>query len=273
MSKSGWLKKIEEKAGGKPVLLLEGNTDIRILSYFLEQVSPGWQTGKAILSAGKKSQVIEAVSKHHPEWVGIVDKDEWSPDQVTEELQVLQRVKTLPRFCLENYFCVPKEIWPALPSHRSHALNNEFSRFEQPVLNALHDWMAHGAMWRVIRKRRKMLLHESGFPAKLDMEPVTNIAEIREILKDWHGQLDPDRIIREYKWELAEAEKLSVDEQLKFYIHGKKFFQSVTVPLLNRFFGQASHGKWLERFTDSHYGIKTPLELKLFFKEILGLFE
>ncbi|MDM8525179.1 hypothetical protein QUF80_17550 [Desulfococcaceae bacterium HSG8] len=266
------MKKIEDDAGGKPVLLVEGNTDIRILSYFLEQVSPGWQTGKAILCAGKKSQVIDAVSNYHPEWVGIVDKDEWSPDMINDKLRNLSRVKTLPRFCLENYFCVPEEIWPALTPASRQSPNDEFGQFQQPVLNDLPDWVAHGAMWRVIRKRRKVLLRESGFPAKLDREPVTDIAEIREILRDWHEQLDPDRIIREYRLELTETEELSANEQLKFYIHGKKFFKSVIVRLMNRFFGQASHDKWADRLTHSTYGIKTPSELELFFTEILGLF-
>lgn len=273
MSKPRWLKQVEEKAVVKPVLLVEGNTDLRILSYFLEQVSPGWAAQIIMLPAKRKSQVIEGIQTYHPEWVGIVDKDEWPVDRTVEVLQDTPRVKALPRFCLENYFCVPDELWSALPSTSKQRLKNRQNSLKDPILALLPDWVAHGAMWRVIRKRRTVLLQDSGFPAKLDRKPVTDLTQIRQILEAWHNQLDPKQIIADYEEELASAQKLSTDEQLQTYIHGKKFFRQVVVPTLNRLFAQQSPRTWLERFSNSASGVTTPPDLYQFLQDVLSLFK
>lgn len=145
MSKPKWLRVIENRAGGKPVLLVEGNTDIRIIAYFLGQVVTTWNTNIVLLPAQRKSQVIEAISNYHPEWVGIVDQDEWSPQQIKKNLTT-PRVKTLPRFCLENFFCIPAELWDAVPDKLKNTNHNAFPQLEQSVLESLSDWVAHGAM-------------------------------------------------------------------------------------------------------------------------------
>lgn len=138
MSKPRWLKQVEEKAVAKPVLLVEGNTDLRILSYFLEQVSPGWAAQIVMLPAKRKSKVIEGIQTYHPEWVGIVDKDEWPVDRTVEVLQDTPRVKALPRFCLENYFCVPDELWAALPSTSKQRLKNRPNRLKGHTEKVAH---------------------------------------------------------------------------------------------------------------------------------------
>jgi len=273
MSRPRWVQEIEDKSGSKPVLLVEGDVDTRIVAYFLEQVSPGWETGVILLSAGYKSRVIEGVRNYHPEWVGIIDTDEWTLDQVQRELTQLPRVRALPRFCLENYFCVPEELWSALPLIQQEAVGNDPSRLAQPVLTLLPDWVAHGAIWRVIRSRRTGLLNQSGFPAKLDNVPVTDLAEIRRILESWHAQLDPDQIINEYQQALDIAQRLTTDEQLKSYVHGKKFFNQVIVSTLNQLFGQRDAYTWLQTFTQPPYGLNTPPDLEEFLLEVLNLFE
>ena len=55
MSKPKWLREIENQAGEKPVLLVEGNTDIRVIAYFLGQVSATWNTEIVLLPAQRKS--------------------------------------------------------------------------------------------------------------------------------------------------------------------------------------------------------------------------
>jgi len=102
MSQPQWIRRIKEQAKDKAVLLVEGNTDLHILGYFLNQVSPNWDAQIVMRSANRKSQVIEGI-KYRPEWVGIVDKDEWAPTQIASQLQHVPRVKTLPRFCIESY--------------------------------------------------------------------------------------------------------------------------------------------------------------------------
>lgn len=264
-----WLTDLETASGGKPVLLVEGNIDTRILADFLTQLSPGWEVQFVMLSAGSKSRVIEGVRDHDPDWAGVVDTDEWSPAEVQLALTSVPRVRALPRFCLENYFCLPQEIWQAIPPAQRNRIDE--TQFAQPILAQLPAWVAHGAMWRVIRGRREHLLHRSGFPAELDRAPVTDLSQIRSILTAWYEQLDPDRIISEYQQELTEAEKLASDDQLKTYIHGKKFFRQVVVPTLNQFFDQTRTDIWLQRLTQAPQGLSAPTDLHNFLTDVLAL--
>ena len=270
MSKPEWLQDLEARSGGRTVLLVEGNVDTGILAHFLTQISPGWDARIVLLPARFKSRVIEAIRDYHHEWAGIVDIDEWSPDDVQKELENATRIKTLPRFCLENYFCVPEELWNALPPVQRQAIDNDPHRLARPILEQLPDWVAHGAMWRVIRGRRRGLLHESGFPAKLDHTPITDLNEIRAILTAWHEQLDPEQIIGEYREELKKAQRLTPDEQLKRYIHGKKFFKQVITHTLNELFGQPTTGTWLQRLSRPDHEVAIPADLREFLTDVLA---
>ncbi len=273
MSKPKWLREIENEAGEKPVLLVEGNTDRRILAYFLEQVFATWNVHLVMLSAKGKSQVIQAISDDHPAWVGIVDQDEWDPQQINDKI-TNPRVKVLPRFCLENFFCVPDELWGAMPDRLKTTQPQAFPQLKKIILDSLSDWVAHGAMWRIIRNRRAGLLYDSGFPAKLDRAPVTDIDEIKAILKEWQVQLDPDQVISEYQTELTQVNHtLKPERQLREYIHGKKYYRQVIVPALNSIFQPTDADAWLERFTSSTEGLKVPPDLYNVLTEILELFE
>ncbi len=267
---SQWLQELineVEELGEKPALVVEGKDDIDAFTYFLNQSSLDWNKHVLIRSVDKKDRVITAV-KNNPHWAGIVDVDEWSPTEVAQQLKNVPRVKVLPRFCLENYFCVPTEIWAALPLASKNKV--DFYRLNQPILDELPKWVKHGAIWRVIRTRRTSLLYKSGFPQKLDDTPVED-AEIRPILTEWHNQINPDRIIAEYEIELAEAQQRTSNDQLKCYVHGKKFFNRVVVPTLNILFGQANETEWVNRLTQQN-GLRVPDDLRIFLSEILNLF-
>ena len=268
-----WIKQIERAAGGKAVLLVEGGTDIRILSYFLDKVSSGWNTRFGLFPVNSKKNVIQAIKTYHPEWVGVIDQDEWSPEYVIKSTQELPRIKVLPRFCLENYFCVPEELWEALPPSLRASLSHGQEDLTQPLIHAIPDWLAHGAMWRVIRRKHTRLVYESRFPTEFDSQPITDEQEIRRIFEAWHTQLDPEQILHEYRAELSEANTRTVYEQLTGYVHGKKFFQQVVTPTLNSLFGQENADIWLERFTHEPYGLSLPPDLSHFLQEVLALCE
>lgn len=267
-----WVKEIVDNAGNKRVLLVEGKRDRAVLSYFLNQVYPEWNSKFVLHAAESKKRVIDCIQYYRADWVGIVDKDEWSPKQIEELGRELPRLKVLPRFCIENYFCVPKELWSALPLNQKETINNEFDRLAKPLMAVLPNWLSHGVMWRVIMNRRRDLLNESGFPAKLDREPITDLDEIRRILETWHKQLDPDAIISEYQQELAAAEKRDSVDELQHFVHGKKFLSSVVVPALNKIFTQASVDVWLGQLMRDDRGFSIPSDLQGFLSEVIGLF-
>ena len=262
-----WLLELEPKAPGKRVILVEGTSDTKALSYFLNLLEPNWRTDIALLNADSKKRVQKGV-KHYDNWVGIVDRDEWSDEQVQKLAQSSPRLHILPRFCIENYFCVPSELWYVLPTTLKQEI--DYGDFEQRILQNLPDWVAHGAMWRVIQKRRSVFLYDSNFPAALDARPVTNIDEIRDVLRSWHTQLDPEQIIQEYQHDLAVAQQHSNEYLLKEYVHGKKFFKQVIVGnVLKGLFGQKSTSQWQEDVKKDNR-LALPADLESFLQGILN---
>jgi hypothetical protein len=73
-----WVTDIETKAGGKPGVLVQGQDDFVLLGHFLSQHTAGWDQQLYLTATGTKQQVIKGIETHHPEWVGIVDLDEWA---------------------------------------------------------------------------------------------------------------------------------------------------------------------------------------------------
>lgn len=272
-----WLEVIETSAGGKAVLLVEGETDIKTFGYFLARLFPDWNTRFVMHSANSKEHVIAAIEKYHStDWVGVVDRDEWSPSDIIEKTQNLPRIKVLPRFCLENYFCVPSELWDAFPSHQKS--KQPFEALKEPIEKSLPAWLSHAAIWRAIHKRHSILVYGSDFPSELENCPIIDTQgipdeqRIRQILEAWHNQLDPNSILAEYRQELAGATQLNPEQQLSTYIHGKKFFNEVVVKTLNTLFGQQPSVQWRENFTTLPAGIAIPTDLQAFLTEIVSLF-
>jgi len=238
-----WINEIDELSRGLPVLLLEGKDDILFFQHFLNQHTPTWRLRLHIAAANSKMQVIQCVTTHRPHWLGIVDSDEWSPEDVLSATQGSPRLKLLPRFCSESYFCHPDELWATLPPLQ-RARVKDSTTFAQPIWDKLPDWVAHGALWRVLRR----LYQAAKLPEELERAPITDEGRIRAVLQAWHEQLSPDTVLNDYHTELARARSLSRDEQITRYIHGKKFFNQVVVQYLDQTFAGKGADDWLQKF-------------------------
>jgi hypothetical protein len=260
-----WLPAIEDEAAGKPVLLVEGSDDNVILSYFLEKHRPGSDQRIFIGEAGGKPEVIRGL-KHRPQWIGVVDRDVWSQDDVDKVRRQTPRLFVLSRFCIESFFCVPEELWPALPPSHRGAVEDNIDRLKRPIFDVLPDWVAHSAMWRVLRIRAEGVRSRDIFPHALQKSPITDEDEIRRILETWHRYLDPERILEGYRAERQRGLALSVVEQFAGYVVGDKFFKKVIASILDELFG-ATDKNWLERFRDEQ--IQPPPDLTALFDEIL----
>ncbi len=266
MSRPLWLDPIEQEAGGKPVVLLEGQDDEVMLGHFLSQHSSGWERRLHLAAAGSKRRVVRGVTVHRPDWLGIIDCDEWSPADVEDACAQSDRLLILPRFCLESYFCVPEELWEALPEVQRQRVGDAIEKLADPIWEALSDWVAHGAMWRVLHDRWQDLR----FPAELENQPVTDEARIRDILQTWHDGLKPDVILDAYRNALQSARSdLTAERQLKSYVHAKKFFNQIVVQQLDQLFSGRGRGDWLQKFRDG--GIQPPPDLSALFDEMWRL--
>lgn len=260
-----WVNEIENQGRGNPALLVEGDDDVRLFRHFLNQHAPGWDLRLHLASAGSKSHVISGVAVHRPAWIGVVDLDERSPEDLQEAVARSTRLRALPRFCIESYFCHPAELWAALPPAQRTRVKDDLQALAGPILKALPDWVAHGALWRVLRR----LYHAARLPAQLDNAPVTDEAEIRRILQAWHDRLAPDEVIEQYRSELGAARELSQNEQLTRYVHGKKFYNQIVVQTLDRLFAGRGADDWLQKFRDEK--MQPPSDLKVLLDWILSL--
>jgi hypothetical protein len=272
MNSLPWIVDIKSRAGGKPVVLVEGQDDVVLLGHFFSQRAPDWVQRLHLAEARGKKRVVQGITVHCPDWIGIIDWDEWASLDVQDALKKTDRLKVLPRFCIESYFCVPEELWEALPLPQRQRVGDDITKLSRLILSALPDWVAHGAMWRVLRARRRGLFSGLGFPAELENRPVTDEAEIRAILQTWYDYLKPDDILNAYRAELQAARvNHSEEQQLKIYVHGKKFFDQVVVQHLDQLFSGKGRGDWLQRFRNGP--IQPPLDLVDLLDEVLSLIQ
>ena len=265
MTTPAWLKDIEYRRGNFPVLLVEGDDDRRWFEHFLDQYSFEWRSKFAIFPAEGKQRVLSGVKNYHStDWAGIVDMDEGFSDDIQNRLVNSPRIRTLPRFCLESYFVVPEEIWRVLPDSQKGQTTQ--ADWETAILSDVPAWVAHGAMWRVLRR----VYQNSRLPEGLDREPVTDRTKILEILQAWHLSLSPNQVMAEYDLDLAAAQRLPLDEQIKTYIHGKKFFHQVVIQKMDRLFHGKGLDDWMDGFQKSR--IQPPADLIVLLDWVLGLF-
>jgi hypothetical protein len=265
MSRFDWVAEFRRTWGTKPVILVEGEDDILFYKHLLRLVDPDWEDRFGIEWVCGKSYVFRGCKKV-PSWRGIVDCDEWDDAKVALEQRKVPNVQILPRFMTQNYWVNPDELWTFLPAHQ-----RRLHIQAQPLLNAdieaqRTDWVAHGAMWRVMLRRRTGL-GELGFPSELMESPVTDENQIREILGRWHNHLEPADIIAEYRQERTNSLSLRVDEQYARVIHGKMFFKRVVVQSLNRALGQQKASVWA---IDLIQGMNVPADLQPILRVLLS---
>ena len=229
---SGWTKfheAMRKDVGLLPkcVLVVEGPDDKNFVESLLDRRAPGaWQAQWMIGVAGGKTNVAKILG-HEPAWHGLVDRDEWTQsDMVAHQAKFPGRLHILSRFCVESYFVIPNELWLLLPPARQAQITGGREAFETVLLSEHDTWLRHGALWHTINPLWAGL-RSLGFKDELlDMTNATKTdAQIEAKLDEWHRYLEPGTIMQAFRDALAAARGVSIDEQLKMRIHGKKFFE------------------------------------------------
>ena len=114
------VKKIRDEIIGvtsKRVLLVEGPDDVKAFTQLLNRKRPGWELTWAVVDAGNKKIALEMAALA-PDWLALVDRDEWTADEIEIYQTEYVNLFILPRFCLESYLIDPAELWLALPPVR-----------------------------------------------------------------------------------------------------------------------------------------------------------
>lgn len=229
----------------KQAFLIEGADDQEAFRILLERFVPDWEQRWAIAEAGNKRQLLELLALE-PDWIGLVDRDEWDQPVIAARQEELPNLMVLPRFCLENYLIDPAELWQAIPPARQAGVAGGEAAFRARIEVDLPQYRRHGALWRVVTPLWSGLRALGFKEALASEESVTtaqNDAEIQRILGEWDTLLDPNRIFTDFQAQLAVANAAIPDEQLANWVHGKVFWKDIVNPAMNALLGQMEAGE------------------------------
>ncbi len=231
----------QQKIGNsqRRALIVEGSDDVRTFEVLLEKLEPNWSSQWVLAEAGKKSAVLEILAQE-PTWIGVVDRDEWDEEKITQLVQERANIWFLPRYCIENYLIIPAELWAALPEKQQAKIVGGFNQFNAAIQRELDQWVKHGVLWSVINPLWEGLRSLGFKEALLNVAIAEDNDQIQSILADWHSFLDPHAIWQRYQAKLADVIAKDMDEKLKRHVHGKLFYEGVISPVLNGFLGQKS---------------------------------
>jgi len=226
----------------KRVFLVEGTDDKLAMDILLNRFALNWESTWVVEAAGNKAQLQE-VLKLEPDWLGLVDRDEWDAAEQVKRQHATSNLLVLPRFCMENYLVVPDEVWDAVPPARQHDVPTGVLGWHAHALKDLDQYVRHGVLWHVVTPLWSGL-RSRGFKEKLASDNAACVAvaqsdaDIQQVLNDWDMYLDPARLFSEFQSKLAEAQQLPPYEQLRHWVHGKTRWREVVNPAMNALFGQ-----------------------------------
>ncbi len=230
-----------EKVGdsNKRILLVEGESDKDAISIFLTTKYPEWEQKWILEAAGNKKQVIDLL-RNENDWVGLIDKDEWTASEIKEKTDVLNNLLVLPRFCLESYLVEPAELWSALPEKQRIKFQNGFSEFSGIIDGHKDNWLRHAALWHIVNPLWREL-RSSGFGIKktlLDPNNIPSNEDFKTKLSEWHITLTPDQKVLELD---ALINEFYGETNFTFYtqrLYAKDFYPLVIHPMFDRLLGQ-----------------------------------
>jgi hypothetical protein len=262
---SGWTKaheSIKQALVGRTgvrVLVVEGADDARFFKELLDRKAPGaWQTGWAVGSANGKQNVLR-ILEAEPDWIGIVDRDEWSNRAVIDAESKHPNLHVLPRFCMESYFLLANELWAALLPFNQGKVSGGEAAFRDAIHAETASWVRHGALWHAVNPLWDGLRAKGFKEALLDLQAAQDDAVIQQKLREWHDHLEPTQIFADFNRFHAAASAESLENQLTQWVHGKKLFTEHVVPVLNRLIGQQSADVW---FKDLLRTMPVPADLR-----------
>lgn len=237
----------QELIGAQPkrAFLVEGADDKAAFRILLERFVSGWEQRWAIAEAGNKRQLQELLALE-PDWVGLVDRDEWDEAVIADRQTQLPNLMILPRFCLENYLIDPSELWPAIPPRRQMDVAGGEAAFRSRIESQLSDFRRHGALWKVVTplwSGLRALGFKEALASESSLATAQDDSEIQRILGEWDALLDPERIFADFQARLTAADAATPNEQLAHWVHGKVFWEKVVNPTMNATLGQMAEGE------------------------------
>ena len=224
---------------GKKVLLVEGPDDKNAYQIFLNKKFPSWEQSWAVAYMGNKKSVLSGLALE-PDWVGLVDRDEWTAEEQLSYKSQYQNLQILPRFCLESYLVNPAELWHAFPAKQQAKVVGGEEAFRATMLESMNDWIRHAALWHGVRPLWRQL-RDSGFPDDVTrFPPITRDEELRRFFGKWYNLLDAEKLLERVHTLEDQLNKTNVDEFCQSWLYAKEFYPRVVHETLNRLLGAKS---------------------------------
>lgn len=222
---------------GLRVLLVEGADDVDAFRIFLGRKFASWEQTWLLTAAGSKSDVVKML-KNEPNWLGLVDRDEWTESDIAKQKTACPNLLVSPRFCLESYLIDPAELWAAFPHKQQTKIAGGEAQFRSELLADLSGWLRHAALWHGVRPLWQQL-RQMGFPdSVLSSPPMPDDAALRVKFKEWHTTLDADVVLARVHALEAQLASEDVSKLCAQWIYAKGFYPQVVHQVLNRLLGQ-----------------------------------
>ncbi len=233
---------------GKRVLLVEGTGDVEFLTFLLDKpplrernVHADWVIG----AAGGKDSVVRMLERQ-PGWIGLVDRDAWSEQDILKAEKKTPNLRLLPRYCIENYL-VDAAALEALTARAEGPARQRAQRALREIEAQWPDAVRHGSLWRAIQPLQDQL-QALGFNGALLRFQLPDDAQVRRVLADWSALMDDQRIYGEYQRFQAQAEAMPAEKARRLWAHGKMFWRHVVAPALGEALDEPNESR-LRRLT------------------------
>lgn len=223
-------------ASGKRVLLVEGPDDISAFRQLLGRRAPGWEAQWAVAEAGGKKLAL-AMAPLVPNWRVVVDRDEWSANQLTQYQAQHANLSVLPRFCLESYLVDPDELWRALPEKQQLKIVGGAPVLRAALLATLADWQRHAGLWHVINPLWSGLRALGFKEGLLKTHNIPDDLVLKATLQAWSALIDANQIFNDVQTAVAAMVAEPIAGFLHRNLYAKAFYPQVVHPTLDRLLG------------------------------------
>lgn len=221
---------------GARALIVEGTDDLDALPQFLGKRFPRWESQWVIAEAGGKRQVLKILASE-PNWLGVVDRDDWTADERADHETRYPNLFVLPRFCLESYLINPQDLWAAFPEKQRAKIAGGAGELTVALTASLPDWTRHAALWHVITPLWRKLRQLGFTNGVLDTRAIPDDKKLKDFLTDWVGVLDVENTMANFDGQLASLQGMPTSELFARWIYAKKFYPEVVHPALNTLLG------------------------------------
>lgn len=228
-----------QAARGKTVILVEGDDDADVLETVFRARRRTWDVTTRIVAAGGRLQLLARLGTF-PNVHGLIDRDTWTDDEVTQAKHRYPGLHVTDGWCLENLFLSPR--W----------LRSSYPGVAAEIAPERERWVRAGALWWSLQRAREAqqswqeaLGWSYGAPrADLDLSSGSRLAATLSAMipEDVRRLASFDAREIGHAFDARCRDLLASDEEAQWRagVHGKCAFQRLLLPALTKALGQRS---------------------------------